>query len=115
MVVAPPKATEAVSQVRDALRRTDVPLHAVWHVAHDPKGAGFFRGQVTGRADRTLLVRSARRAADELAAAVAPFFRESATEAESPQHPVDVPHDPDTGAAEPAGIGQDQSARGDSR
>jgi hypothetical protein len=74
-VIAPPKDTEAVNQIRDALQRTDVPLHAIWHLAHDPKGAGFFRGHVTGRADRTVLIRSARRATEELAAAVAPFFR----------------------------------------
>jgi hypothetical protein len=95
-VIAPPKDADAVNQVREALQRTDVPLHAVWHLAYDPKGAGFFRGHVTGRADRTLLVRSARQATEELAAAVAPFFRpdgDDDAEAASPQDPSDVPAD----------------------
>jgi hypothetical protein len=93
-VIAPPKDADAVNQVREALQRTEVPLHAVWHLAHDPKGAGFFRGHVTGRADRTLLVRSARQATEELAAAVEPFFRPDADEipeAGSAQDSSDVP------------------------
>jgi hypothetical protein len=74
VVVAEPKAREAVAQVRETLQRTEVPLRAVWHLAYDEKGAGFFKGRVTGRADKTPLVRSAGTATDEAAAVVAPFF-----------------------------------------
>ncbi|MGH3505537.1 MAG: hypothetical protein ACRDQA_32290 [Nocardioidaceae bacterium] len=73
-LVAPPKAHTAVDQVKDALGRTEVPLRDVWHIAHDPKGAGFFKGQVAGRADKTLLVKTATVAAERAAAAVEPFF-----------------------------------------
>jgi hypothetical protein len=73
-VVADPKARVAVAQVRETLERTEVPLRAVWHLAYDEKGAGFFKGQVTGRADKTSLVRSAGIATDEAAAVVESFF-----------------------------------------
>lgn len=73
-VVAEPKARDAVAQVRESLARTEVPLSAVWHLAHDPRGAGFFKGDIAGRADKTLLVRTARLAVDEAAALVGPFF-----------------------------------------
>ena len=75
-VVAHPKAREAVAQVRENLARTELPLRAVWHLAYDEKGAGFFKGRVTGRAEKTPLVRSARTATDEAAGIVAPFFVE---------------------------------------
>ncbi len=73
-VIAEPKAREAVHQVRESLERTEVPLHGVWHIAYDRKGAGFFKGQVVGRADKTLLVKTARDATDHAAAIVEPFF-----------------------------------------
>ncbi len=73
-VIGDPKAREAVSQVRDSLERTEIPLKAVWHIAADPKGAGFFKGQVIGRADKTLLVKTARPATEQAAALVEPFF-----------------------------------------
>jgi hypothetical protein len=79
-VIAPPRARETVDQVWEALQRAEVPLHRVWHLAQDPKGAGFFRGHVVGRPDRTPLVRSARAIAEDAAAIVAPFFQESAQE-----------------------------------
>ncbi len=89
VVVAEPKARDAVAQVRETLQRTEVPLRAVWHLAYDEKGAGFFKGRVTGRADKTALVRSARTATDEASEVVAPFFvvppeEDRGPEAESP-------------------------------
>jgi hypothetical protein len=118
-VIAPPKEADAVNQVREALQRIDVPLHAVWHLAHDPKGAGFFRGHVTGRADRTLLVRSARQATEELAAAVAPFFRpdgDDEAEAASPQGSSDVPADTGTPSAPGyQAVARDENAPGVTR
>jgi hypothetical protein len=73
-VVADPKARDAVAQVRETLTRTEVPLRDVWHLAYDVKGAGFFKGRVTGRAEKTPLIRSARTMTDAAAAIVAPFF-----------------------------------------
>jgi hypothetical protein len=73
-VIGPPKAHDAVSQVRESLARTEIPLQAVWHVAADPKGAGFFKGSVLGRADKTLLVKTVRPAVEQAAALVEPFF-----------------------------------------
>ncbi len=73
-VIADPKARDAVAQVRETLQRTEVPLHGVWHIAHDPKGAGFFKGRIVGRADKTLLVRTAREVTRDVAALVEPFF-----------------------------------------
>ncbi len=73
-VVADPKARDAVAQVRETLQRTEVPLRHIWHLAYDERGAGFFKGRVTGRAEKTPLVRSARPATEEAAAVVAPFF-----------------------------------------
>jgi hypothetical protein len=97
VVIAPPRQTDAVDQVRDALQRTEVPVQAVWHVAHDDKGAGFFRGHFTGRADRTLLVRSTRSVTERLATAVAPFFRpggEAGTDDSVPDAAVTAPPEP---------------------
>lgn len=73
-VIAEPKAREAVGQVRETFQRTEVPLHGVWHVAYDPKGAGFFKGRIVGRADKTLLVRTATEVTRDVAALVEPFF-----------------------------------------
>lgn len=73
-VIADAKARDAVSQVRETLQRTEVPLVGVWHIAFDARGAGFFKGRLVGRADKTLLVRTAREATHEAAALVEPFF-----------------------------------------
>lgn len=73
-VVADPKAREAVAQVRETLERTEVPMREIWHLAYDERGAGFFKGRVIGRADKTPLVRSARTVTNDAAAVVAPFF-----------------------------------------
>lgn len=73
-VVAPPKDRGAVAEIEETLRRTSVPVRNVWHLAYDEKGAGFFNGRIAGRADKTALIRSARIAADDAAAAIEPFF-----------------------------------------
>lgn len=82
-VIAPAKHREAVEQVREVLARTEVPLQAVWHIADDRKGAGFFNGAVLGRADKTMLVKSLRPVTAQAAEVVAPFF-------ESLEPPVDT-------------------------
>lgn len=74
VVVGEPKARDAVAQVRESLERTEIPLQGVWHLAADPKGAGLFKGHVVGRADKTLLVKTARPMVERAAALVEPFF-----------------------------------------
>jgi MinD-like ATPase involved in chromosome partitioning or flagellar assembly len=82
-VVADPKARDSVGQVRAALERVNVPLRAVWHIARDPKGAGFFHGRVSGRADKTLLVRSVRLVAESAAYVVEAFFEPAEAHADA--------------------------------
>ena len=74
IVVAPPKRTQAVREIRDVLERSEVEVASVHHLAHDDRGAGFFAGRSTGRADRTPLVRSARGITAALADRLSPFF-----------------------------------------
>lgn len=70
-VVAPPKRTQTVREIRDALVATDVPIAGVHHVAEDERGAHLFQGQGHARPDKLPLIRSAGPLAAELAAAVA--------------------------------------------
>lgn len=74
VVIAEPKSRDAVAEVRETFKRTEVPLLGTWHLAYDPKGAGFFKGRLVGRADKTLLVRTARGVTHEVASIVEPFF-----------------------------------------
>ena len=75
MVVAPPKRSRTVGEIRDAIERSATPVTAVHHLAADDAGAGFFLGQVVGNPARTQLVRSAQPIVDELAARTAGAFR----------------------------------------
>ncbi|MBW9205171.1 hypothetical protein KV097_04385 [Mumia sp. zg.B17] len=70
-VVAPPKRTQTVREIRDALTATGVELAGVHHLAYDERGAHLFQGQTTSRPDKLALVRSAGPLVAELAAAVA--------------------------------------------
>ncbi|WP_370614114.1 hypothetical protein [Mumia sp. Pv 4-285] len=70
-VVAPPKRTQVVREIRDALEATDVELAGVHHVAYDERGAHLFQGQTHARPDKLALIRSAGPLVSELAAAVA--------------------------------------------
>ncbi|MGH1565696.1 hypothetical protein [Mumia sp. DW29H23] len=70
-VVAPPKRTQTVREIRDALTATDVALAGVHHLAYDERGAHLFQGQTVARPDKLALVRSAGPLVSELAAAVA--------------------------------------------
>lgn len=74
VVVAAPKRTQAVREIRDAVARTEVAVAAVHHLADDERGADVFHGQVVGSPHRTALVRSAVPVAVALAAQTAPFF-----------------------------------------
>jgi MinD-like ATPase involved in chromosome partitioning or flagellar assembly len=74
VVVAPPKRSRAVAEIRDAIAQSQTPVEAVHHLAHDTTGAGFFLGQVVGSPARTALVRSAQPIVDALAARTAGAF-----------------------------------------
>lgn len=75
VVVAEPKRTQAVREVRDALTRTEVQLAGIHHLARDRRGAAVFQGQISGNPSRTPLVRSAMPIARELSESTARFFR----------------------------------------
>lgn len=74
VVIAPPKRTQAVREIRDAIVRTEIPVAGVHHVAHDPRGANVFQGQIKGNPDRTALVRSVLPLARELSEATVGFY-----------------------------------------
>lgn len=67
VVVAPPKRSRAVGEIRDAIDRSGTTVEAVRHLAADTSGASFFLGQVSGNPSRTHLVRSAQPIVDEIA------------------------------------------------
>jgi hypothetical protein len=73
-VVADPKRRQAVREIGEAMRRAAVAVAEVYHVALDPKGAGFFAGEISGRPDRTALVKSALPVVARLAADTEPFY-----------------------------------------
>lgn len=74
VVVTPAKRARAVREVAEALEQASIEVDGLHHLAHDPKGAVFFLGQVTGTPGRTHLVRSAQPIVDELAGRTEPFF-----------------------------------------
>ncbi len=90
VVVAPPKRQRAVREVREALERAEGDVEGVHHLAHDPSGAGFFLGQVRGRAERTALVRSARPLVEHLAERTAALFVEDRRGDEDPDAEVEA-------------------------
>lgn len=67
LVNAPAKRSRAVREVREVLEQSDVEVSGVHHLAHDRAGADFFLGQVSGKPQRTHLVRSAHPIVAELA------------------------------------------------
>ena len=79
-VVADPKRRQAVREIGDAMRRAAANVAEVCHLAHDPKGAGFFAGAMSGRPDRTALVKSALPVVARLAADTQPFFVEQSVQ-----------------------------------
>ncbi|MEX0428597.1 hypothetical protein AB3X52_13280 [Nocardioides sp. DS6] len=81
-VVAPARRDRAVREVREVLEQAEARVEAVHHITHDPVGAGFFLGQIRGRADRTPLARSGVPVAHALAARTAPAYVEDTGPAE---------------------------------
>lgn len=90
VVVAPPKRERAVRETRDVLDRADVEYESVHHLAHDPKGADFFVGQVRGRPDRTHLVRTGQAIVNALAERTAEQFHKVSKADSAPSTEADV-------------------------
>jgi hypothetical protein len=72
VVVTDAGDTRGVEGVRNALARRTTAAPVLGHLAWDPKGAAYFDGELEGRVDRTLLVRSGRELATVLARRVLP-------------------------------------------
>ena len=83
-VVADPKRRQAVREIGEAMRRAAANVAEVYHLANDPKGAGFFAAATSGRPDRTALVKSALPVVARLAAETQPFFLEQTTQPVDP-------------------------------
>ena len=81
------RATAA--EVSQALAQGDVPAGLVGGIADDPKGAELLRGAWGGRLDKTLLIRTARETAQQMAASL-PAARDD----EGPQPPPPMPPQP---------------------
>jgi hypothetical protein len=58
------------AEVSQTLAQGSVPAGVVGGLAHDPKGAELLRGEWGGRLDKTLLIRTARETAQQLAASL---------------------------------------------
>jgi MinD-like ATPase involved in chromosome partitioning or flagellar assembly len=107
VVVAPPKRERAVREVRDVLERASVEFESVHHLAHDPKGAAFFLGQVRGRPDRTALVRSVQPIVSILSERTEKFFRPRTGPGDTGP---EVAGETTGGAAEASGTAPDEQA-----
>ena len=87
VVIADQRTLRATAaEVGHALAQVDVPAGLVGGVADDPKGAELLRGAWGGRLDKTLLIRTARETAQQLAASL-PAARDD----EGPQPPSPQP------------------------
>jgi hypothetical protein len=79
-----------VTEVGQALAQGNVPATVLGGLASDPKGAELLRGEWGGRLDKTLLMRSARETAQQLAAGL-PEPQGRAAQPPVPQPPVPPP------------------------
>ena len=89
------RATAA--EVSQALAQGDVPAGLVGGIADDPKGAELLRGAWSGRLDKTLLIRTARETAQQMATSL-PAARDD----EGPQPAQPRPAQPQSAPAQPA-------------
>src|ERR1700733_1045362 len=85
------RATAA--EVGQALAQRDVPAGVAGGIADDPKGAELLRGAWGGRLDKTLLIRTARETAQQLAASL-PAARDDPGPQPPPPHPPPPPPPP---------------------
>jgi hypothetical protein len=67
VVVTSPRDDSSPKQIDQVLRQAGLPVPVLGRVALDPKGAGLLTGDWVGRLDRSLLVRSVREIARQLA------------------------------------------------
>lgn len=67
LVVTSPRDDASPRQIDLVLRQAGLPASVLGRIALDPKGAGMLGGDWVGRLDRSLLVRSAREVAGQLA------------------------------------------------
>ena len=85
------RATAA--EVGQALSQRDVPAGVAGGIADDPKGAELLRGAWGGRLDKTLLIRSVREIAQQLAASL-PATRDDEGPPSAPRPPAPPPPQP---------------------
>jgi MinD-like ATPase involved in chromosome partitioning or flagellar assembly len=67
VVVTSPRDDNSPRQIDQVLRQAGLPVPVLGRVALDPKGAGMLNGEWVGRLDKSLLVRSVREIAGQLA------------------------------------------------
>lgn len=67
VVVTGPRDDASPRQIEQVLRQAGLPVPVLGRVALDPKGAGLLSGEWVGRLDKSLLVRSTRDIAGQLA------------------------------------------------
>src|SRR6185436_13652800 len=67
VLVTRPRDDSSPKQIEQVLRQAGLPVPVLGRVALDPKGAGLLAGDWVGRLDRSLLVRSVREIARQLA------------------------------------------------
>lgn len=83
------RATAA--EVSQALAQGDVPAGLVGGIADDPKGAELLRGAWGGRLDKTLLIRTARETAQQMAASLPAARDDEGPQLAPPQPPLPKP------------------------
>jgi hypothetical protein len=97
VVIADQRTLRATAaEVGQALAQGDTPAGLVGGIADDPKGAELLRGAWGGRLDKTLLIRTARETAQQLAASL-PAARDDA----GPQPASPQPASPQSAAPQP--------------
>jgi MinD-like ATPase involved in chromosome partitioning or flagellar assembly len=67
VVVTSPRDDASPRQIEQVLRQAGLPVPVLGRIAYDPKGAGMLAGEWVGRLDKSLLVRSTREVAGQLA------------------------------------------------
>jgi hypothetical protein len=67
VVVTGPRDDTSPKQIEQVLRQAGLPVPVLGRIALDPKGAGLLSGEWVGRLDKSLLVRSTREVAGQLA------------------------------------------------
>jgi hypothetical protein len=113
LVIADPKNLKAAqAEVAHVLQQAGLPVRLVCGMAHDPKGAELLRGTWGGRLDKTLLIRTAREVAGQLAAEVAGHALAPSRAPGDPQMP---PREPQRTGPQRTGPRHGEPRHGESR